>query len=92
MNADLKEVSDSDFKRTAMFMLAGIFLILIVMLALPHYACLFSGVARTDVFRIHRRDGIHLYTLLRVPGRKLGCAVLRLCHFDGSRRGLFHLF
>ncbi|PAD06490.1 MMPL family transporter [Bacillus velezensis] len=32
MNADLKEVSDSDFKRTAMFMLAGIFLILIIML------------------------------------------------------------
>ncbi|KXZ15011.1 hypothetical protein AXI59_03930 [Bacillus nakamurai] len=32
MNADLKEVSDSDFKRTALFMLAGIFMILIFML------------------------------------------------------------
>lgn len=91
MNADLKELSTTDFSRTMVIMIIGLFIVLTILfrsMIMPIYMIAsllltyYTSISITELIFCKR---------LRKRGCQLGSAILQLCHLDRVRGRLFDL-
>lgn len=91
MNADLKELSTTDFSRTMVIMIIGTVYRVNHFVPLNDHADLYDRVIAADVLYVDIHNRINFCKRLRKRGCQLGSSILQLCHLDRVRGRLFDL-
>lgn len=91
INADLKQLSDQDFSNTVIYMMIGIFLILVLLFRSIVMPAVFGRIVDLDVLCINRCNRVYFHGVFRLSRPQLGGSFLWICDFNGAWGGLFDL-